>query len=231
MLNKRILSLVLIFLLAILLLNSHVFAEEVKKVAILPFQVHSKTNATQIQESLFEALSDQLRQMRNIQLIDKRVVFGVTEGKNIDDALVIRTGKQTGAAFVITGIVTELGEIISVDVRILDVARNVYLPVIFTQGRGAEGIGQIAMRLIGDILVRVGAEQRIVRIEFKGNRRIESSAINQILISATGSVFSDSNLAQDIKAIYKMGYFTDVTAQISEVPEGKVITYVVRPPC
>ncbi len=78
------------------------------------------------------------------------------------------------------------------------------------------------------ILMRVATEQRIARIEFKGNRRIESPAINQVIKSSAGSVFSSADLAQDIKAIYKMGYFTDVSAQTTDVPEGLVITFTLQ---
>ena len=74
---------------------------------------------------------------------------------------------------------------------------------------------------------RIAAEQRIARIEFKGNRKIEGSAINQVLKSATGRIFTDGDLSEDIKAIYRMGYFDDVTAEVTDVPEGKVITFTV----
>ena len=36
-----------------------------------------------------------------------------------------------------------------------------------------------------------------------------------------------ADLSADIKAIYRMGYFDDVTAEVTDVPEGKVITFTV----
>ena len=226
--NKKILSLIFAFLFFSLLLSAPLCAESVKKVALLPFQIHSKSQPRDLQNALYEALANRLRMMKNIQLIGRESLQGMLEGKSIDDSLAAIVGKESGAAFVITGSLTELGDVISVDVRILDVNKKVFLPLIFAQGKGVDGLDNLSARLIGDVLVRMGAEQRIARIEFKGNRRIESNAVNQIIKSATGSVFSDSNLAEDIKAIYKMGYFTDVAVQVTDIPEGKVITFLLQ---
>ena len=78
-----------------------------------------------------------------------------------------------------------------------------------------------------DILSRITADQRIVRVEFKGNRKIEGSAISQGLKSAPGNIFTEADLSSDIKTIFKMGYFDDVTVDVTDAPEGKVITFSV----
>lgn len=225
--NKKILSRMLIFLLLFLSISPPLFAEDVT-VILLPFEVHSRDNAPHLQNAIYEGLAGQLGKIKNIQLMERERFTKSLEGKRIDDSLAYAVGKETNAAYVITGSLTEFGEVISVDVRILDVKRGAFLPAIFAQGRGLEGMGVLSAQLSTDILIRMGAEQRIARIEFKGNRRIESSAISQVLRSVSGSVFSEVSLAEDIKAIYKMGHFTDVTAQATDVPEGKIITFVVQ---
>ncbi len=62
------------------------------------------------------------------------------------------------------------------------------LPGVFVQGKGRQHLGAILAQLRMDIMSRIAAEQRIARIEFKGNRKIESSAINQVLKSATWEI-------------------------------------------
>ncbi len=42
-----------------------------------------------------------------------------------------------------------------------------------------------------------------------------------------GDILTDADLSTDIKAIYQMGYFDDVTAEVTDIPEGKVITFIV----
>ncbi|MDP2724921.1 MAG: POTRA domain-containing protein, partial [Syntrophales bacterium] len=226
--NRKTLSIICSFALFFLLLAPELYAEDVKKIALLPFQIHSKANYRYLQDAIYDSLESRLKKIKNIQVVDREHLTGILAGKNVDDSLALEVGKKAGAAFVITGSVTELGDIISADIRILDVKTGGFLPVIFAQGKGPDGIDNIASQLHGDILIRLGAEQRIARIEFKGNRRIESGAINQVIKSATGSIFSDANLSHDIKSIYKMGYFTDVTAQATDSPEGKIITFLVQ---
>ncbi len=203
-------------------------AEELRRVAILPFQVNSKANADRLQKEFYEAIADQLKTVKSVQLIERDRLAVLVEGRSGGEALAQAIGRETGAAFVITGTLTEFGDVISADVRILDVKKGLFLPPISAQGKGLESIGRIAAQLAVDIRIRMGAEERIARIEFRGNRRIEGSAINQVLKSATGNVFSEANLAQDIRAIYRMGYFSDVAAEVREVPEGKVIAFTVQ---
>jgi len=227
--NKKAFSRFFVFFLLYLLISKPLFAEDViKTVVILPFDIHSKENAVHLQNAIYEGLAGQLGKAKNILLVERERLSKILEGKRIDDSLAKNVGKETDAAYVIMGSLTEIGESLSSDVRILDVRKGDFLPAIYAQGKGLEGIGALSVQISTDILVKMGAEQRIARIEFKGNRRIESSAISQVLRSVSGSVFSEANLAQDIKAIYKMGYFTDVTVQATDVPEGRVVTFVVQ---
>ena len=204
------------------------FAEDQKRIILLPFQVHSRENVVNLQKSVFNQLAAQLRMQRNAQLIERDSFPADREGKSLDDAYGFAAGQEVNADFVIMGAVTELGDNLSVDVRIMDIKKHVRLPVVSAQGKGMDSLGNIALQLVGDIMMRVGAEQRIARIEFKGNRRIESPAINQVVKSAAGSIFANADVAQDIKSIYKMGYFTDVSAQVTDAPEGKVITFMLQ---
>ncbi len=43
-----------------------------------------------------------------------------------------------------------------------------------------------------------------------------------------GETVNPARLREDLKAIYKMGYFTDVKLDISDTPEGKVLTVMVK---
>jgi outer membrane protein insertion porin family len=227
-LTKKSLSLICALFLFPFLASPRVFADEAKKIVLLPFQVHSKQDTVQLQKAIYEKLAGQLRSLKNTQFVDRDFVPAFSEGKNFDIAYGFATGRETGADFVITGTLTEYGDIISVDVRIMDVKKQFLLPVISAQGKGMDSLGSVALQLAADILKRVETEQRIARIEFKGNRRIEGPAINQVIKSTAGSVFSNTDLAQDIKAIYKMGYFTDVSTQTTDIPEGKVITFTLQ---
>ena len=204
-------------------------AEGYKTVALFPFEVNSTTpeGAAELRETLYQGIAAELLKAKNIRLVAREAVTSATAGKRPNDAQAIAVGKQTGAAYTITGSLTEFGERLSVDVRLIDVKEGKILPGIFVQGKGRENLGAILTQLRMDILARISTEQRIARIEFKGNRKIESSAISQVLTSVPGNIFTDSDLSNDIKAIFKQGYFEDVTAEVTDTAEGKVITFTV----
>lgn len=227
--NNKTSSWMLIFLLFFFIIPSSLFAENVKKtIILLPFEVHSRSNALNLQKAFYENMASRLGKVKNIQLIEREKFVKLWEGKRIDDPTIRTIGKETAADYVITGSLTEFGESVSADVRLLDVKKGFFLPAVFVEGKGQEGMIAVYSQLSVDILVKIGAEQKIVRIEFKGNHRIESSAISQVLKSTSGGIFSEAWLAQDIKAIYKMGHFTDVAAQATDTPDGKVVTFIVQ---
>jgi len=66
---------------------------------------------------------------------------------------------------------SEFGDRISVDVRLMDVREGKVLPGVFVQGRGRENLDAILSQLRTDILSRIASDERIARVEFKGNRR------------------------------------------------------------
>lgn len=210
--------------------SSGTAAENIKTVALFPFEVHSTSlqKAAELQEILYRGVSTELQKSKNIRLVGREHIDAGTEGKRTNDALVTEVGKKAGADYAVSGSVSEFGDRISVDSRLIDLNEGKVLPGVFVQGRGRENLDAILVRLRMEILLRISADEKIARIEFKGNRKIEASAIQRVLKSTTGSIFTDADLSADIKAIYKMGYFDDVTAEVADVAEGKVITFLVE---
>ena len=205
-------------------------AENIKIVALFPFDVHSTSleKAADLQEAIYRGLVTELLKLKTIRLVEREQITAATKGKLLNDALTIEVGEKAGASYAVSGSVSEFGDRISVDVRLIDIREGKVLPGVFVQGRGRENLDAILAQLRADILIRIASDERIVRVEFKGNRKIEASAINQVLKSAPGSILTDEDLSADIKAIFKMGYFDDVTAELTDVAEGKVITFLVE---
>jgi outer membrane protein insertion porin family len=204
-------------------------AENLKNVVLFPFEVNSTApgGAAELRETLYQGIVGELLKSKNIRLVERETIAAATGGKRPNDAQAIAVGKQTGAAYTIAGSLTEFGDRISLDVRLIDVTEGKVLPGVFVQGRGRENLGAILAQLRMDILARIATELKIARIDVKGNRKIESSAITQNLMSTPGNTFTEADLSNDIKAIYKQGHFEDVTAEVTDTPEGKVITFAV----
>jgi outer membrane protein insertion porin family len=226
--NKKNLVILLIVFASALFSEASAGADNIKKIAVFPFEIHSRTNAASLQEAFDKGFPSELLKSKYIQVIDRQTITDAVQGKRMDDATALSVGKALGADLAIMGSLSEFGELISIDARVIDIKQDKIIPGIFVQGRGAKNMATILTQLKTELLKRAFVDQRVAGIEFKGNRKIEANAILQVLKSARGGLYSEADVAVDIKAIYKMGYFQDVAADVADSPQGKIITYTVQ---
>ena len=69
--------------------------------------------------------------------------------------------------------------------------------------------------------------ETITEIVIKGNRKVESSVIRNTLKLRTGDLLAVDSVDDDIRAIYKLGYFQDVKAESVNGDAGVVLIYAV----
>ncbi|MCD6219017.1 outer membrane protein assembly factor BamA [Candidatus Calescamantes bacterium] len=71
-------------------------------------------------------------------------------------------------------------------------------------------------------------EGKIVReVEVKGNRRVSSVLILSRVRTKVGSILSREVLKEDIKRIYTLGYFSDVSVDVSDFQAGVKVSFLV----
>lgn len=70
-------------------------------------------------------------------------------------------------------------------------------------------------------------EDEVTDIRVEGNRRVEAEAIRRALRTQVGTDLDTSRSAEDLRAIWALGYFSDVQLLVQRLPAGGVI-YVVR---
>ncbi len=223
--NKIARHMCLTFLLLSLFPFTQTHAQELKKISILPFEVYSKEDSAAIKESLYKKMSEELKKEKLIQLIPADSFL--KDKAKVDRRQAISVGKSLRADFVVMGSLTQLGETLSVDAKIIDISTGNILSSVSVQGKGLANLGSIAAQLKTEILVRTGLIEKIAKIEIKGNRKIEASAIIQQIKSKEGNPFFEEDITADIKTIFKMGFFLDVSAEATSTPQGKIVTFTV----
>ena len=120
--------------------------------------------------------------------------------------------------------ITQFGETLNIDVQIIDITREAALSPVSVHGRE---MAALAQELKTEILARTGLLDKIVRIDITGNRKIAVDAIRQQLRSKAGNPLNADDVTEDIKAIFKMGFFLDVRADVTPEEQGKVLTFTV----
>lgn len=65
-------------------------------------------------------------------------------------------------------------------------------------------------------------------VEVKGLGRVEEGAVRNRISQRAGALLSPETVSEDIKAIYGMGYFDDVRAEVEPFEGGVKLIYIVR---
>jgi outer membrane protein insertion porin family len=200
-----------------------------KKVAVFPFAVLSKTPREYLGERVTQEFENRLK-ADGLALVPqeelKKEVAALTEPLN--DNLAKEIGRRLGADTVITGQVIIVGEAVALEAHVIDLSGRLAPAVLKLQGTGVSSLSSLARRMAGDAGLRVVGKERIRRIAVRGNHRIEADAIVGVMQTREGDTISATRLREDLKAIYKLGYFTDVKFDVSETPEGRVLTVIVK---
>ncbi len=69
----------------------------------------------------------------------------------------------------------------------------------------------------------------IERVQFRGNRKVEDDAIRVQLLSKAGTLYDASKMREDIRAMWKMGFFADVNVEAEiGASGGLVLTFAVK---
>ena len=72
------------------------------------------------------------------------------------------------------------------------------------------------------------AAQPIVQLEFRGLHRTDEELVRRHLTSLEGTSYSPVKVATDIKALFKTGYFGDVTVEKVELSGGVKLIFICR---
>ena len=219
----------IIFVVVINLLSaSSVMAQRSIKIAVLPFEIFSERSAAELEKQLHSNLMSDLLKTQVFQIAPREQYAAFIVNKKIDEKLARLVGDKVGADLAIFGSLTQLGNAFSIDAKVLQVKDDKPLQHVFVQGRGLENLSRLTRQLTDKIVVIGAGERKIAAIHVKGSRKIEASAVLNIVKSTKGMNFSEAELNNDIKSIYKMGYFDNVSADVEDTPQGKVITFLVQ---
>lgn len=221
---KKILISLVLFLMIISSFQSSIAAEKAT-LAIAPFIVHSKEDISLLVGSMEETLISELRvagfvvidRARVVEEIDRKKVFSSEYMRNIADGL--------GADGIVWGSITKIGQRLSLDIWLLEVAARDPMPL-YTQTTEAGRLDKALQKIVSNIQFAILKKEWIGEILFSGNRRIESEAVKAHIKAQKGDVFDKDRLSEDMQAIFLMGYFTDIKIDAKDSPEGKIVTFV-----
>ncbi len=197
------------------------------KVALLPFVMHGQPDVTKTQKSIDEVFA-RLGAREGMKLIDPQEVQKVAGAPVSTEEQARSIGSRLGAAYTVFGSFNQIGNTISIDAKLVDVSGSKNPVVLLAEEKGAENLASAVGKIVQQISVHVLSKSLIADVKVKGNDRIEADAIKREAKSKKGELLKPEQVSEDIRAIYKMGFFEKVDAEVTDSPAGKVLTFIVQ---
>jgi len=215
----------LLFVLVLLLCGASAIAQEEIRVIVLPFEVHAPER--------LDYLRGQIRDLVEKRLGEQGVIV-VEPGETLEELPIVEEeglnrfralGRRAGADFVIWGSFTKIGKRFSLDVKVMESYGDVPPEPVYVEGESLETLLDSVQRLARNLGIKIFKREKVAEVVITGNKRIESEAIKRIITTKKGDIYLAKHLQDDLKSIYKMGYFADVRVESSSTPDGKVVTF------
>jgi outer membrane protein insertion porin family len=197
------------------------------QVALMPFSIYSQENLDYLQETILEGLSKGLTS-QHVSVIPISKTRSWIGQKIPNEWTALRTiGKQIGADQIIYGSLTKIGQRLSLNGNLLQTKTDTP-PLSFSlMEEGLENIPKLIEKFSKEVGLRISGQEKVAGISIKGNQRIEAQAIEKELKTKVGEPYNPKTVDEDIRNIYKMGYFSDVRVEEKQTPQGEWITFFV----
>lgn len=141
-------------------------------------------------------------------------------------ALASVAAESADLKYVAAGSLTLIGKQLSVDIKVYDLLDPSSPAFFYLESKDASSLD--LQEIVYEILAYTGREFSIADISPRGNKRIDSGAILQQIMSRPGDRYHPDNLREDLKNIFKMGYFDDVKIEVKDTDKGKDIIFEVK---
>jgi len=130
-------------LLWIVMAATPLWAKDKATIAVMPFSVHSAENIDYVQQGIMDMLSSRLSASEKTTIVGKEKVLETTKNLKIKDltpADINSVGKTLDADYVVWGSITKIGNSVSIDGKLTDIATGKSPVNIFSQSPGMDDV-------------------------------------------------------------------------------------------
>ncbi|MBN1574366.1 MAG: outer membrane protein assembly factor BamA [Deltaproteobacteria bacterium] len=230
--GRKFIILMIMVALVTAVLTGPVFAADKKvKVTVLPFSIFAAEDLSDYEADIQNVLLSALAYHEKIEPLDKEKLSSIIGDKppdQMDEAYARMVGSKMGADYVVLGSMTKVGETISLDAKLVPVRGKKDAERFYVETYGLATV----LDRVGDIAKKINekifADEIITKVIIRGNKRLPDEDIIGVIQSKEGTLPYDIFLAEDVKAITEMGYFSNVEVKTELVEKGTEVTFTVE---
>jgi outer membrane protein insertion porin family len=196
-------------------------AAETVKVMVMPFEVHARSDLDYLSTQIANVLADHLEKAGATMAAPSG--GPMKTAKNAD--AMGELAQQYAVDRIIWGSFTLIGEKFSLDASLLKPFDSKG-PISFTaKGVKLENLLKVLKSLSEDMRLELFQHEIVEAINIRGNQRIESDAILRQVKTKVDNIYNTSQITEDLKNIYKMGFFDNLSAEADKGRKGLIITF------
>lgn len=204
--------------------------EEAVKILVLPFEINAAPDLNHLHEELPELLRENLRKEgfdihpgpQTIQMLREHELVELDLRSARDMALL------AGAGYGVYGSFSQVGESLSLDVRLVEAFGVKPAKSFFVVRQGLINLLSAVEELAEKITRELRQLETIARIQVEGNEILGSDVVLLRLRSQQGQIYDPQVVNEDVRRLFDLGYFDDIVIRVEDTPEGKVLTFVVK---
>lgn len=210
-----------------------------QSILLLPFVIHSQTGLGHLEHEIPAMLAQQLGR-ENVRILSYEALLQkISEKKSEEDRkrfftsseflkAISRLEPQDIPDYILSGSLTQIGKRISLDVKLVQPLRKGVPDFFYAEGDGLESLLGLVRELSLDISTMLFKQEKIDQLRVVGNHRIETDAILRVIKTKPDRLFRPGNLTEDLKRVFKMGYFEDVRIEQVKGTEGSIVIFRVK---
>ncbi len=210
------------------IIPNNLIASETPHIAILPFTIHSKENICHLQTKLNDLLELHFENAGAVVVKHEEISDHIKVEEVGNENKARKIGMKTGADYVIWGNMIRVEQHFSIDIKIIESFSSKPMDTFFIGGVSMENLFSIVKEIADKIVMKIFKYEKISEVVVSGNNYIESNAILRKISTKKGEFFSPQRLSEDLKSLYKMGYFEDIRIEAEQKQEGKKIIFNVK---
>ncbi|HDQ41005.1 MAG TPA: outer membrane protein assembly factor BamA [Desulfonatronum sp.] len=203
---------------------------EVVKLLVLPFEINAAPELNHLHEGLPELLREELRAAgfevypaeQTLQLLRAQELTELDLTSARDMALL------SGSAYSIYGSFSQVGESLSLDVRLVEAFGLKPAKSFFVVAQGLINLLPAVQELSEKITRDLRQLETIAKIQVQGNQILGSDVVLLRIRSQQGQTYDPQVVNEDVRRLYDLGYFNDIQIKVEDTPEGKVLTFLVE---
>lgn len=207
------------------------------RILVLPFQVHAGSAQSALEARLPDMLASRLGSS-GLQVVPREQMARLMQTRGIStlDVTTVRSLAQAaGATHAVYGSVNQVGQVQSVDARLVSaLAAEQPQPIFVERGVGEANLQAALDDITASILSAMPRHAApdaggdvIAGVEVRGTKVLDPDVVLMRIGSRKGDRPDAAAIDQEIKMIWELGYFSDVTADMERRPDGLYLVYTV----